>query len=244
MTNDQPLEKKIIQPARLPQQIAELLSSQIRNGALPAGKKLPSEAALGKKYGVSRTVIREALARLNHDGLIESRQGIGVVVAASDKKLAFRLDGTGLGNSRDVSYLYEMRAILAMESATLAAMRCREQDLEKLRFYMDCMSDAIKIKEDGAAPHRAFHRAIAEASGNPYLSDLEDFVQARLKTMMQEARERTRKTPGLAPAVHEEHEAVVQAIMSRDPVKAREAALTHIRNAAKRAGVIIFATYQ
>jgi len=208
---------------------------------LPAGKKLPSEAALGKKYGVSRIAIREALARLNHDGLIESRQGAGVVVAASDKKLAFRLDGSGFGDSRDASYLYEMRAILAMESASMAAMRCREDDLEKLKFYMDCMADAIKVGADGAVPHRAFHRAIAEASRNPYLSELEDFVQSRLKTMMQEARERTRTTPGLAPAVHEEHEAIVHAIMSRDPVKAREAALTHLRSAAKRAGLIIFA---
>jgi len=242
MANDQPTEKKIIQPVRLPQQVADLLSSEIRNGSLPAGKKLPSEAALGRTYGVSRTVIREALARLNHDGLIESRQGVGVVVASSDKKLAFRLDGTGFGDSRNVTYLYEMRAILAMESAALAAMRCREEDLEKLRFYMECMAEAIKVGADGAVPHKAFHRAIAEASGNPYLSDLEDFVQGGLKSMMQEARERTRKTPGLAPAVHKEHEAIVQAIMSRDPVKAREAALTHIRNAAKRAGVIIFAT--
>lgn len=233
-------EIKLSSEAGLPQQVAEHLTGEIRDGVLTLGQKLPPEADLCKQYGVSRTVIREAVARLRHDGLLESRQGSGVSVASWENRRAFRLDRINLKDPFSINFIYEMRVLIGVESVALAAIRHKLEDLKRLRHLMDEMAEAIKNDEDGAVPHRAFHKSIAEASYNPYLIDFESFLQERLWEIFQQARRRTQTTPGLASKVHNEHRLILDAIASGTPNLAREAALNHLHNAAKRAGVRIY----
>ncbi len=222
-----------------PQKVAEHLTSEIRKNRLKSGEKLPPEAELCKHYGVSRTVIREALARLKHDGLLESRQGSGIIVASWKKRRSFRLDWLDLQDPYNINFLYELRVFIGVEAASLAAIRHKRADIERLNALMEDMAQAIKKGEDGAIPHRAFHKLIVEASYNPYFIEFESFIQDRLWDVMQQARKRTQTTEGLAPKVHKEHSLVVEAIASGSPELAREAALNHLLNAAKRAGLRI-----
>jgi len=237
--NDLP-EIRLSPESGLPQQVAEHLSGEIREGVLKLGQKLSPEADLCKKYGVSRTVIREAVARLRHDGLLESRQGSGVTVASWENRRAFRLDWINMKDPFNINFIYEMRVLVGIESVALAAIRHREEDLELLSHLMEEMAEAIRKDEDGAVPHRAFHKSIAEASYNPYLIDFESFLQDRLWEILKQARKRTQSTPGLALKVHKEHELMLDGIASGAPSLAREAALNHLHNAAKRAGVRIY----
>ncbi|MEJ2168722.1 MAG: FadR/GntR family transcriptional regulator [Desulfobacterales bacterium] len=233
-------EFKLSSEVGLPQQVAEHLAGEIRAGVLKLGQKLPPESDLCRQYGVSRTVIREAVARLRHDGLLTSRQGSGVIVASWENRRAFRLDWINMKDPFNINFVYEMRVLIGVESVALAAIRHKEEDLQRLRHLMDEMAEAIKNDEDGAVPHRAFHKSIAEASYNPYLIDFESFLQDRLWEIFKQARKRTQTTPGLALKVHGEHQLVVDGIASGAPNLAREAALNHLHNAAKRAGVRIY----
>ena len=226
--------------AGLPQQVAEHLAGEIRDGVLELGQKLPSESELCKQYGVSRTVIREAVARLRHDGLLESRQGSGVIVASWENRRAFRLDRVNMKDPFNINFIYEIRVLIGVESVVLAAVRHQPDDLKRLGHLMDDMAEAIKNDQDGAVPHRAFHKSIAEAGYNPYLIDFESFLQDRLWEIFKQARKRTQTTPGLALKVHGEHQLILDAIASGAPNLAREAALNHLRNAAMRAGVRIY----
>lgn len=233
-------EFKLSSEVGLPQQVAEHLAGEIRDGVLKLGQKLPPESDLCRQYGVSRTVIREAVARLRHDGLLTSRQGSGVIVASWENRRAFRLDWINMKDPFNINFVYEMRVLIGVESVTLAAIRHKEEDLQRLRHLMDEMAEAIKNGEDGAVPHRAFHKSIAEASYNPYLIDFESFLQDRLWEIFKQARKRTQTTPGLALKVHGEHQLIMDGIASGAPNLAREAALNHLHNAAKRAGVRIY----
>ncbi len=233
-------EVELSSGAGLPQQVAEHLSAEIREGILKLGVKLPPEAELCKKYGVSRTVIREAAARLKHDGLLESRQGSGVTVAPWENRQAFRLDWINMQDPFNINFIYEMQVLIGIESVALAAIRHTEEDLKRLHHLMEEMAEAIRKDEDGAVPHRAFHKSIAEAGYNPYLIDFQCFLQDRLWEILKEARKRTQTTPGLALKVHKEHQLIIDGIASGGPNLAREAALNHLCNAAKRAGIKIY----
>ena len=235
-------EVELSSGAALPQQVAEHLAGEIRDAVLSVGDKLPPEADMCTRYGVSRTVIREAVARLKHDGLLASRQGSGVTVASWKNRQAFRLDWAGMRDPLNISFIYEMRVLIGVETVVLAAVRHSEDDLRRLGHLMQEMEEAIRLGEDGAAPHRAFHKSIAEASYNPYLIEFESFLQDRLWEILKQARKRTQTTPGLALKVHGEHRLIFDGIASGAPNLAREAGLNHLRNAAQRAGLRVYHT--
>ena len=226
--------------ADLPQQVAEHMTLEIRERRLLPGDKLPPEADLCEQYGVSRTVIREAVSRLKHDGLLESRQGSGVLVAPWENRRTFRLDWINTQDPYNVNFLYEIRVIVGVEAAQLAALRHTGEDLALLNQYMAEMAAAIARGEDGAIPHRGFHKTIAEASHNPYLIEFESYIQDRLWDVFKQARKRTQTTPGLAQKVHKQHQIMLDAIETGSQNLAREAALNHLFSAAKRAGVMIY----
>src|SRR5690606_25828684 len=90
--------QKIHSRAGLSDEVAQTLLEQIRNGNLPAGAKLPSEAALAEQFGVSRAVVREATAQLKSQGVVESRQGSGVYVSPHGLVIPLRIDPDDVGS--------------------------------------------------------------------------------------------------------------------------------------------------
>lgn len=227
------------QPLRLPDQVAAILMEELASGTLKPGEMLPPEMELAAKFGVSRAVIREALSQLKAEGLLESQQGRGVMVVGRTGRRFFRLEDPEKFDSKSLTQLYELRAVLESEAAAMAAARGNNRDVAKLGACVVAMARAVEDDTIGAVPDLDFHRGIAEASGNQHLCDLMQFLNDKLLVLIQEAREHSRQNPGVPRQVQKEHESIYRAIEARDPQKARKETLTHLRMAALRLGLKI-----
>jgi GntR family transcriptional repressor for pyruvate dehydrogenase complex len=117
----------------LPHRVAALLRREIASGEISPGNRLPTEQQLAERFGVSRNVVREAIAQLRADGVVEARQGIGAFVLAPEQRSAIRIDGEALKNIENMEHLFELRRILETESAMLAATRRTDADLGRSR---------------------------------------------------------------------------------------------------------------
>jgi GntR family transcriptional repressor for pyruvate dehydrogenase complex len=230
---------KLKRVPRLSEQVATFLASEIEKGSIQPGESLPSEAELSDRFGVSRTVIREALARLKYDGLLESKQGSKSTVAEHGRERVFRLDRLEVTNLAEVGLLYEFRTILETEAAALAAKRRTQEDLVKLSHCLEALDQAMKERQDGTTANVDFHMGIIEASGNPFLRSFMRFFSGKIWDLVQADRDYASRQ-GLPPEVQREHVTIFEAISSGDPDAAREALLTHLKNAAKRRGLTIF----
>lgn len=222
----------------LSQQVCDFLKQEIRSGAINSGDKLPTETKLALKYGVSRTVIREALAALKNDGVIASHQGRANIVLDSVDRQSFRVSDVFENITRsEVNHIFEIRAILESEAAALAAIRGREEDVARIRNAFDMMEDSVARREHGSEAHLAFNCAIAEASANPALSDLLSFLYGQLKTFARKLRMDTLQDPCRTDKVRAEHRAILEAIVSKNPDEARKATRQHLQQASIRAGM-------
>src|SRR5437773_526672 len=119
--------------ARLSEQLAESLASDIREGRLVAGSKLPSEAELAERTGVSRTVVREAISRLKSLGMVDARQGSGVFVKAGGTFRPLQFDPQVMHSLEAVVHMVEVRRALEGEAAALAAQRRSTADLRRIK---------------------------------------------------------------------------------------------------------------
>jgi len=223
----------------LAEQVTAHLRHAMRDGTFRPGDRLPSESSLAAQLGVSRTVVREALARLKQDGLLESRHGIGAIVRSVQKQRAFRLDDLEGADTGDLGQLFELRAILEAEVALLAAERRSAPHLAVLERCITAMAEAVRDGRDGTAPDVSFHQELAEASGNHYLADLMRFLSDKLVEQIRTARSHSGRQAGLPERVQQEHERIFAAVSRQEPREARMAVLAHLRNAARRLGFTI-----
>ena len=115
----------------LPSQLARMISDEISGGRFKAGERLPTERELAETFGVSRNVVREAIARLTFEGTVEPRQGSGVFVLGTSAIAALRLDAEMLRDRSLFANLFELRSILEGEAASLAAARTQASDRDK-----------------------------------------------------------------------------------------------------------------
>lgn len=226
-------------PPRLPDRVAAILAEEIDSGNLRPGDKLPTEAALATHFRVSRAVIREALSQLKYEGLLDSHQGKGVIVLGNAGRRSFRLTEAEKLSGSDLAQLYELRAILECETAALAALRHTKKNLDALRRCLKGMALAVEKKDSGVFPDLEFHQAIARSSGNQHVCDLMVFLNDKVSVVIGAARGHSQQHTGFPERVQREHEAIFQAIEAQDSDKAREAALVHLKNSAKRLGLNI-----
>ncbi|MBQ0931824.1 FadR family transcriptional regulator [Ideonella sp. 4Y16] len=222
--------------ARLSEQLADALALSIRDGQLSAGQKLPTEQALVERFGVSRTVVREALSRLKTLGLIESRQGSGAYIKTASPQALSQLAFEPDGSLDAVIQMVEVRRALEAESAALAAARRTPQSVKQIRQALQALAKAVRQGGDGVQEDVAFHTAIAQASRNPFLLATLAYLNRFLldATRVTRANEATRAD--LEAEVHREHSAIVAAIDAGDVAAARQAGAAHMVNAARRIG--------
>ena len=205
------------------------------------GETLPSEAELAKRFQVSRTVIREAMARLKADGLVSSRQGTKAKVAGPAGRRVFRLDTVTSRNDEAIRHLFEFRASVDSEAAALAAMRRGKKALRSLKKHHDLLCRALQRGVDCHEHDTAFHRAVAEAGGNPYFIDFMQFLRNHVGKLIQDTWEAYSQNPEWLAASQKEHTGIFEAIVEKDPAAAHKAAMIHYINAAERFGVTILA---
>ncbi|MGF6963436.1 GntR family transcriptional repressor for pyruvate dehydrogenase complex [Paraburkholderia sp. WC7.3g] len=229
-------------PARaLSDTVAQQLLKQIDKGTFARGARLPTEAVLSQQFGVSRTVIREALSRLKNEGVVEPRQGSGVFVAGHGAIRPLRIDYAEAVEPGSVVHILALRRAIEAEVASEAAMRRSDADMAAIDAALARIERAVADGEDGVAEDVAFHRAIAAATGNPYFLKTLTFVNQYLQAGTVVTRRNEALREDFSRQVREEHAAIAAAIRAGDPMAARNAAQTHLYNAARRlaeAGIV------
>ena len=211
------------------------LGEKIRNQQLRPGDKLPTESAIMQVYGVSRTVVREALSKLQAAGLVETRHGVGTFVLQPRATSMFSLEGADLATAVDVLAVLELRISLETETAGLAALRHTEEQLRGLREALDDFEANVAAGGDTVKPDQRFHLLIAEATGNPYFADIMGHLGAGLipRARVSAIRNHDRRGEYLVH-VNREHEEIYAAIARRDPDSARAAMRIHLTNSRER----------
>lgn len=221
--------------ALLADDLVKQFERSIEAGEMPPGSRFPTEKAITDSFGVSRTVVREAFARLAARGLLESRQGSGAYVAQGARYQAFQVTPEEMGEMDDVLKLLEMRMALETEIADLAAIRRTDEDLAEMRRWNELMRASGDIDEAVAAD-MAFHRAIAAATRNDYYLRFMDFLGIRLVPPRQLYLRDRADTEHRAYArdIYRDHEAIFLAIEAQDPTRARRAARRHMQKSLQR----------
>ena len=214
---------------RLSDKVADLLLETIHARGLQAGERLPSERELGEQFGVSRTVIREAVRALAAKGVIDVRTGSGLRVAAVDSATVSESMSLFMRGSTTLDYpkVHEVRAMLEVEIAGLAAERASREDLAELA----AICEGMEADEDLEAASRhdvEFHRAIARATHNELHLLLLDSVGEALLEIRRE---------NLAGGSRDDtlvlHRQVLERIAARDAEGSRRAMREHLDNVAQ-----------
>lgn len=229
----------------LADQLADRLAAQVNGGVLAPGDRLPTEAQLAAAHGVSRSVVREAVHRLKSRGLLLSRQGSGVYVAAPALHKPLEFDPTVLESVHAVVHVVEVRRVLEGESAALAAERATRAQVAGMRRALAAIDAASAAGQDGVAEDLAFHRIIGLATGNPQFGRLLGFLEQYLREAMRITRGNEARRLDFMEAVRVEHRAIVEAIAAGDSRAARRAATLHLVQGQRRleqGGVIPRAT--
>lgn len=231
--------KNLVEPVRLPQQIAKLLTESIRNGTFPPGSGLPSEKQISTDFAVSRSVVREAISILKYDGLVETKQGSGVFVSANPFAGTYRIEGEfEEGRDKDLRQLFQLRLYVEAAATELAAEQISGDELKQLRAALDDIESNIHSgladSDESVDADLRFHNIVSQASGNEYLWSFVRFINAKLKKTVRAGRRNSALQPGLSELVLHEHTAILAGLENRDAAAAKAAMELHIRNSAQR----------
>lgn len=218
----------------LADRVTAALMQEIKANKFPIGARLPSESAMAERFGVSRTVIREAVSRLKSEGLVETRQGSGTTVLEPNIGTPFRLDLDRRDPLDAVLRVIELRRGVEAEMAALAAERRTAAQHARIKKAFNSISKAEAADRDGVDEDVAFHTAISEACGNPLFQSLLNFLGQYLRTAIHVTRNNEARREDFSRQVRAEHAAIMEAISRRDPTAARMAALNHMEQAAAR----------
>lgn len=225
---------RIAPAGTLADRVTAVLLEKIRTGEFPAGMRLPPEQVICEHFGVSRTVVREAISRLKSDGLVEVRQGSGTVVREPNRATAFRLDIDTQHSIEAVLRVTELRRGIEAEAAALAAQRRSRAQLAAIRRALGAIDSAVKRQRDGVDEDLAFHIAISHATGNPLYPPLLAYLSHFIHAAIGITRSNEARREDFANAVRAEHNAIYEAIAAQDPAAARRAVIEHIDNAGRR----------
>jgi len=226
-----------LQPITGNKTLADQVTDALMNKVLSdefAGSQLPSEQAMAEAFGVSRTVIREAISRLKSEGLIQTRQGRGAFVRADRLDVPFRIDLDSEDVAGSLLHIIELRQGLDAEIAYLAAQRRKRDQMATIRKALSDIDRASRAGQDAVAEDLAFHLSIARATGNPLFPELLRFLSRFLYAAVRVTRANEDRRTEFFEQVRVEHAAIADAVNRQDPEAAATAAKTHMLNAALR----------
>ena len=237
----------VARPLSLADEAHRQLLLQLEMNLWRVGDKLPPEKALAESLGVSRPIVREALARLKADGRIDTRQGAGAFVSDRSKIAAFRFakartgggDATTLAQDADTNdtaerEMLELRQIVESGAAELAAVRRNEADILAIRAAVDAMDGALAARGDGSDVDDAFHNAIAAATHNAQLTKFVEFVGAQFSASRKATWDHAGYGVGITEVGQGDHRAILKAIEAGDASRAKRLSHAHVQRAIDR----------
>lgn len=211
--------------------VVEAIEKSVHSGALPDGHPLPPERDLMEEFGISRTVVREAVRVLSSRGLIEARPRHRPVVRKPGFDTA--VDAIGgmvthlLTEPGGVKNLFDTRVMIEVALARQAAQTATKEDLAKLKSALDDNFAAIDNSDAFYASDKAFHRVLYEISGNPVLPA----IHKAYTTWLEPHWSQMPRRPDRNSDNHKAHSDILEAIMMRDPDAAEAAMKKHLSDA-------------
>lgn len=234
------VESNTKQGVSLAAKISSALRRDLSEGVFRPGDRLPSESELTREYSVSRTVVREAIAILRADGLVEARKGAGVFAVKVKPAKELPFNDLAVGRISSVIELLELRTVFEVESAGLAASRRSAVQVEAIvdahRRVGDCLAAGLPTRDADFE----FHLAIAQATQNRRFPE---FLQL-IRTGIIPRGELQGAAPGSRPKdynlhLQEEHARIVDAIIEGDADGARQYMAAHLRGSLERYKVLL-----
>lgn len=218
---------------KLGDRVYEYILSQIITGEFAVAARLPSESELAERLAVSRPIVREALGRLREDGVVESRRGSGSYVLrrpAPDVR-----SFAPISSIADIQRCFVFRIAVEGEIAALAAKMRDEDGLLKLRHAFIALEIVSEQRRLGVEEDIAFHRAVAETTGNHFFVTTLNALHEQIATGINLNRNLSliQPRPRLL-SVQREHKAILDAIELGDEAAARRAMQLHLENARRR----------
>ncbi len=217
-------------------ELMETLRNEIVSGKFKLGEKLPSSKYIEEKAGVSRTVVREAIAQLRAEGLVESRQGVGVFVSKTVPHKAFVIQASEFESVVEAIHILQLRMAVESETAALAALNRTDEQMQAIQQHLNTMKQSILEERDSANDDLNFHLAIANATGNPYFSRFMQYIGAGVipgRTLITENMTKEEMSSFYA-AIQEEHEQIARAIQNESPEMASAAMKAHLNASIRR----------
>ncbi len=220
----------------LAEQVVSEITRDIDDGNIKTGEKLPTESELMESKGVSRTVVREAISRLQAAALVETRHGIGTFVLGKPANDNFDLDPGTISTLQDVIDIMEMRIGLEVEAARLAAKRRTKAQVQALEKALKRLLDVKKTKDDGAAADIDFHLQIAVATDNRYIAETLNKLGAAMvpRSRINTAKLSSKDQTEYLAKINLEHENIYSAIARSDAEAASAAMRMHLTNSRER----------
>ncbi|WP_126979294.1 FadR/GntR family transcriptional regulator [Frigidibacter oleivorans] len=215
--------------------LRDAIRGEIEKGRYRPGDRLPSEAQMTQEFGVSRTVVREAVAALRSEGLVEARQGAGVFVLDPPPAAEAPFRNLDLDRVSSLVEMLELRTAVEGDAAGLAALRRSPAQEERI---VECHRDLMRRARAGeptADADFALHLAIADASNNPRFRDFLAFMGSNVIPRRAVVEGDDSPVPADYHALlNDEHEAIVAAILDGDEDRARDAMRRHLKNSQAR----------
>lgn len=227
---------RVRRPRGLVGEIVERLAATIREGQLQTGEKLPTETEIMARFDVSRTVVREAISKLQASGLVETRHGIGTFVIERPDTGNFHIAAADFATVADVISVLELRISLETEAAGLAAQRRTAVHLQAMESALQTFRDSIEQDSDAVPADFQFHMEVARATGNRHFADLMTYLGTMIipRTRVNTPRQAPEGRRNYLLRVHGEHESIYNAIRNQDTEGARAAMRTHLSNSRER----------
>jgi len=225
-----------IQSVRVFEQVAEQIEKRILDGELRSGDRLPTERHLAEQFHVSRTAVREAMKILAQKGLVDMRPGRGTIVIdganaamqdSIDLVMKLKLGEVGGSNS-----LVEVREILEVEIAALAAARATEKEIAAMREAVKIMDESLDDADAFIAADNRFHEALAQATQNTLIFILVNSIV----NLLSEQRKQIFDVEGGPQRGQIHHKRVLESVIRRDPQAARDAMRSHLRQVREDVG--------
>jgi DNA-binding FadR family transcriptional regulator len=227
------MERSCVQGERLADRAYTAIVQIINDDGLATGDRLPSESGLAEMFGMSRTIVREALVRLAADGITESRRGAGSYVKRRpSERLGSHVPMHGLAATLGT---YEVRFVLEAEAARLAAHRRSHEQMEAIEAALSALRAALLSSAPAHDEDWLLHRAIAEATGNSAFVDVFDHLHEEVIPILRAGVDISRSRPAeVIGVMMEEHDAIVEAIRVQDADGAALAMRWHLSQGRKR----------
>lgn len=217
-------------------ELVDRLAGEITGRRIAPGARLPTEVEMMAAFGVSRTVVREAVAALRAEGLVETRQGVGAFVTRDVQRRPFRIDAAEMRSIADVLNIMELRTGVEVEAAGIAAERITARARGRIERALHAFDLALERGEAAIDEDFRFHQAIAEAARNPqfvrFLEFLGHFLIPRQSVRI--GLQQPQDLKSYLERIQSEHRRIYAAIRAADPAAARRAMRGHLLGSRRR----------